>query len=374
MEKKVVFGSWEASCYVIVSICTQVFLNFPRVMAESAATAGWLLTIYASIISIILLAIIYKLYRPFYGKDLIDIGEYIAGKIGKIVVGLVLMAHFVFIVAIILREFSEDLKIISFSLSPLSLIIFFFLVGMVIGAYFGIEAIVRFSTIVVLIITIAFLLIIIGVLSYADFSGIFPILGNGPYELFIKGLQRISIFSGMIVLFILSPFLKSFESYKKSGYWGVVLSAVFLTLGALFYQLVYSYPTSTESFLPFYQLARLVRVGRFFERGESVFLILWVIAAFTYLSGGLFFIVYFFKKAFKLEYYRPIILPFAILIFSLSFSTPNLVSTIELESKVFRNIAWVVTFGMTIVLLLIARIKKRRENKGVGNVAKQKPD
>jgi spore germination protein (amino acid permease) len=372
VEKKIVFGSWEASCYIIVSICTQIFLNFPRVMAESAATAGWLLTIYVSIISIILLAIILKLYRPFDGKDLIDIGEYVAGKTGRIIVGLVLIAHFGFIVTVILREFSEDVKIISFSLSPLSFISFFFLIGMVIGAYFGIEAIVRFSAIVVPIIAVAFLLIIIGVLGHADFSGIFPVLGNGPYELFIKGLQKISIFSGMIVLFMLSPFLKTFENYKKSGYWGAALSAVFLTLGALFYQLVYSYPTSMENFLPFYQLARLVRVGRFFERGESVFLIAWVISAFIYLSSGLFFIVYFFKKVFKLEYHRPIILPFAILIFNLSFLPPNLVSAIELESKVFRNIAWVVTFGMTIVLLLLARLKKKRKNKGGEDIAKQK--
>jgi spore germination protein (amino acid permease) len=367
MESKITFGKWEAVTLLINMICTKVFLNFPRTVAESAGTASWILVLYVSIITFGLFFIISKLYSRFEGKDLLDIGEHAAGKAGLIITGLTILVFLIYITSVILREFAEDMKIIIFTVSPISFVTLIFLAGMIAGAYFGIEAIVRFHAIIVPIIATGYLIIIIAVLPLGDYTNLLPILGNGALEIFGKGFMKISFFSELLLLFLIVPFIKTNKNFKNIGYAALGFSTFFLLLSAPVFISIIPYPTSLESFLPIYQLARLINYGRFFQRIESLFVLIWAAAAMLYLTTSFFFIVYVFKKTFKLEYYKPLIIPFAIIIFTLSLLPQNLTTVVKLETKYFRNISWIVTFGFTIVLLIIARAVKRKlkkENKG----------
>ncbi|HHW49308.1 MAG TPA: GerAB/ArcD/ProY family transporter [Clostridiaceae bacterium] len=364
VKNKRAFGNWEIICALLTVISTQIFLNFPRLMAETAGTAGWLLIIYVSVIVFILFAIISKLYEKFEGMDILDISEYIAGNIGRVLVGTILLAYLVFIISVVLREFGEDLKIITLRLSPISFVMFFFLAGMIISAFFGPEAIIRIGVLTVPVTYVAFVIILVGVLQYSDISRIMPLLGFGPKSIFIGGFPRISIYSGLILLFIFTPFIKSHKDFKKIGYISIGLSAINLTVSTLVFLLVFQYPTATENFLPMFQLAWLINYGRFFQRVESFFALLWISSALHYLSIGLFLILYVFKKTYKVEYYKPLIMPFAVILFTASLFPKNLVEAIELETKIFRNVAWVVVFGLPILLLLIGNAVRKSPVKG----------
>lgn len=362
MQEKILIGRFEATCVIIALICTQIFINFPRMMMESAGTAGWILTLYVSIVAFFLFMIISRLYTPFEGKDLLDLGEYIGGKAGKIIVGLIFLVFALYLAPVFLREFSENMKIIALPQSPLSFVTFFLFVGMVVATYVGIEAITRFSAIMVPIVSVAFFLIIASSSKYFDVSKITPILGNGIYEIFVAGLSKVSIFAGVILLFFLAPFIKSSKNFKTVGYASIITSAIFLVASVLSFSLVYQYPTGTENFLPVYQLSRLIEYGRFFQRIESVFVVTWGTAALLHLSTLLTLAVHVFRKTFGLVYYRPLIIPFAIIIFTLSFIPHNLMSTIEFE-MFFFNYAWVLAFFIPLVLLLSARILKKRSKR-----------
>jgi len=364
VKNKLTFSNWEIACAQLTIICTQIFLNFPRVMAESAGTAGWILVIYVSVIVFIIFSIISKLYKKFEGKDILDISEYIGGNIGRVLVGTLLVVYLVFIISVVLREFGEDLKIIALRLSPISYVMLFFLAGMIVSAFFGLEALVRIGVLIMPITYAGFAIILIGALQYSDFSRIMPFLGFGPKRIFIDGLPRISIFSGLILMFLLTPFIKSHKDFKKIGYISIAVSAFNLTVSTLVFLLVFQYPVATESFIPMFQLARLINYGRFFQRVESLFAFLWIGSALHYLSIGMFLILYIFKKTYRIEYYRPLIMPFAVILFSASLLPKNLVEAVELETKVFRNIAWIVVFGMTTLLLLIGNAKRKRSVDG----------
>ncbi|NSW92668.1 MAG: GerAB/ArcD/ProY family transporter [Firmicutes bacterium] len=370
MSNKVVFGNWEAISLIMLVICNQVFLNMPRIVAEVAGTGGGILIIYVAILAFIALWLIIKLYKNYEGMDLIDLGEYIAGRAGKIFVGTVLSVYLIFVISIILREFTENMKIISLQVSPISFVSLFFIVGMAVAAYLGLEAIVRYNSIAVPIILISYILILLGVTNYFNFTRLAPFLGFGPYELFVAGIPKVSLFSEIIVLFFIFPYLKSYKIFKKAGYTGFAISALILIISIFSYLLIYAYPISIENFLPVYQLSRLFSYGRFFERIESIFLIVWATTALLYLSSSTFFAVFFIKKAYDLEYYRPLIIPVIIIIFNLSLLPPNLMTAIKLEVTYFRSFAWIFTFALPLVLLLISsfikkyglkeRIKRRR--------------
>lgn len=367
MESKIVFGKAEALSIIIISITTQLFLNYPRLMSESAGTAGWLLSIYVTFLALILFAIIQKLYSRFEGKDILDIGEAIGGNIGRILVGMIYTASYLFVMSLTLREFGEDLKIISLSQSPISFVLSFFIIGMVVGAYYGIEALARFSIIVVPIIVAGFIIVLSGTLEYYNILHLLPIMGSGPYNVFVKGVSRVSVFSGMSVLYFMAPYIGSHKNFKKVGFYGIVISAFFLTVGTLIFLLSIPYPDSVEGFLPVYQLSRKIDYGRFFQRIESIFVIIWTITALSYLSTGLFFISYMFKKTFGLKFYRPLVAPMSIILYTLSLLPQSLMKVIEIDAMLFRNYAWVVTFAFTIAVLLTATVLKRKGRGGVGN-------
>lgn len=359
MKNRLKIGVFEGVSLLMVGICTQVFLNFPRIMLEDAGTSGWMLSVYISIIAFILLIIIIKLYSPFEGMDLIDIAEVAGGGIARVLIGIIITLYFTYILSIVLREFTEDLKIIALPISPISYVTVFFVAGMLIGACAGIVPIVRLCTLAVPVITIGYLIIHIGMFPYYDLTRILPLFGNGPKDIFINGIFRISNYSGLISLYIIAPFLQTKENLNKVAYIGTGISAIILIISTFIFSISVPYPTSTEVFLPVYHLARIFYFGLFFQRIESIFIFIWVMAALLYLSAGLYMLTHIFRKTFKLKYYKPLLLPFTALLFTLSLMPQNLESTIELESATFRKHAWIVTFAMVFALLIIARIRKR---------------
>ena len=366
MKNKILFGNWEAVALLVNLICTKLFLDFPRTVAEQAGTASWILLLYISLLAFLGFFIISKLYEKFEGKDILDICQESFGQIGKIIIGIILLAFLIFITSIVLREYSEDMKIVAFIASPISFVNLFFLLTMIVGAYFGIEAIVRFHAVTVPIIVVGSIIIMVGVMPYADYTNVLPILGNGINEIFIKGFVKVSIYSEILILFLIVPYIKTNKNFKLVGYTSLGISTFFLTLSAYMFLAVRSYPTAIENFLPIYQLSRMINYGRFFQRIESLFLVMWVGAAMLYLSASFYFIVNIFKKMFNLEYYRPLIIPFAIIIFNLSLLPSNLIDAIKLHTQYFSNYSWIVTFLIIILVLIFARMASRKTKKGAG--------
>ncbi|MCX7710865.1 MAG: spore germination protein [Clostridia bacterium] len=361
MNNKVTFGRWETITVLLNSMGIPILLGFPRGMVELGGTAGWLICIYITVLALALFYIISRLYKPFEGMDPLDLGERIAGNAGRIIVGLIFFTHSTFIVSMILREFGEDMKVIALTVSPISFVQLFFITGMIVGAYKGIEAVVRMHSVVVVLISAGVLILVIFVMPFFKFGNIYPILGNGPEKIFGTGFFRVSSFSALIIIYMVFPFIKSHEQFRTAGFWGIGLTGFFMTLVTLTFIGVLPYPISLEQFLPVYQLSRIINVGRFFERIESVFMLLWASAALLYLSFAFIIILRIFQKAFKLPYYRPLILPFAVILFTLSLLPPNVMTALNLEAIFFRSYAWLTTFLFMIILLITARFVSKKE-------------
>jgi spore germination protein (amino acid permease) len=360
MDKKIVIGKWETIAILLNLICVKVVLNFPRNMAEVAGNAAWMLVVYISIITFVAFFIIQKLYSRFEGKDLIDIGEHIAGGFGRIVTGLVIIIILLFLVSIYIRIFAEDMKVVSLTTSPISYVTTFFVICMVIGAYLGIEAIARYHAIAIPIIIAGYLIIMAGVIPYVNLSNLLPIFGSGIKSIFIDGSVITSVYMELIFLFLLAPYVKTHKNFKSSGYTVLGLSTIVLTLTSLIYLAVIPMPDALERILPLFHLSRLINVGRFFQRIDSIFVLIWATTGLMYVTVCLYFIASIFQKTFRLKYYKPLILPFAALIFSLSLLPDSLIQASYMDFDITRKWGWIPTFGFTILLLVLGRFKKHK--------------
>lgn len=364
---KIRFGKVEAVFIIVNAMSIQLFLGFARRMAESGGTAGWMIPIYTAILALVLFFFISKLYSSFEGKDIIDVAEIAGGSFGRILVGLIFIMDYIFILPIMLRIFGEDIKIFALNQSPLSFVIILFIAVMVIASYSGVESIVRLNVLIMPIVIIGFLIVVFGNYQYFDTTNLLPIFGDGLYKVFVKEISRMSIYSAFSFIFFMVPFIGKNKEFKSIGYWSLIITGIVLTIGTLVYFIVVPYPTSTENFIPYLHLARYVNLGRFFQRVESIFVLVWTMSALIYLSAGQFFLLYMIKKTFRLEYYKPLILPIAIILFTLCFIPQSLMATVTVEGEIIRRFAWIVTFAVPIVVLLVAKLVKRKKEGGKCN-------
>lgn len=362
MNNNITFGSHEAICLLITMISTKAILNFPSTMAQIGGPAAWILAIYVSILVIIAFYFISKLYSKFEGKDIIDIGGILGGKVLKILTGVLIIIFLIALSSFYLRNFSEEMKTMGFTMSPIGFVMLFFVLGMIISAYKGFEALIRFQSILVPITVISFSLFIIALIPSMRIDNIKPILGLGPFNIFVKGALRISDFSELIFLFLLPPFVKKSSVYNKAGFVGLTICSVVLISLTFSFVSIYPYPVSIEALLPAYELARIIKFGRFFERAESILVITWATIAFMYLSTSFYFLLHVFKKTFDLQYFQPLIMPLALVIMSLSLIPKRLISSISLEADVFRSISWIIAFVLPVLILIIARAVSRKKS------------
>lgn len=363
-NSKVIFGKWEATTLIINMICTKIFLFFPRMTVEVAGTAGWMMTLYVCVLAFIIFAILLKLYKKFEGKDIIDIAEIAGGRPLKIITGLVIGFYLFALGAEVLRQFAEDMKVVSLPVSPLSFVMALFIGGVIIGCFFGIEAIVRYHSITVPIIIVGYFIILAAILPKIDLTNITPIFGTGINNIFGKGFLRISVFSELSVIFLIMPYLGGYKNARKIGFTAISISSIFLTIGSLLYILAFPYPQSLEPFLPIFQMSRLIDLGRLFRRIEPIFVFIWAMAALIDLTSLFYFMVYSITKTFGLKHMRPLILPFAVIVFSATFIPPNVNSVIKITRMVFSEVSWIVTFVFIGIILLIAFLRKRKNVEG----------
>lgn len=363
MQDKITFGKWEAVLLLVNLTCTKLFLFYPRMTVDDAGTAGWIMTIFVSLFVFILFSILLRLFKKFEGKDILDIAAHAGGKPLKILMGLLMAGMSLLTVVIGLREFAEDMKVISLPSSPLSYVIVFFVAGMVAGSFLGLEAIMRINAIVIPVISVGYIFILIGVIPNMDLDNLFPILGTGVKDILGKGIFRVSIFFEILTIFIITPFLGKHEKVRSTGYIAFGMSSFFLITGSLTYILTFPYPSSKELFLPTYHMARLINIGRFFQRIESLFVFIWAMAALLYMTSIFYLMLYIIAKTTGLKYLRPLILPFAVITFSAAFIPNNLNDVIRITTEFIYRIIGIAGFIFYALILIIANLRKKQKKR-----------
>lgn len=357
MRNKLKFGEWETVTLLINLVCSKIFLSYTRLTVEDAGTAGWLSSVISCIIAVLLYTILLKLYRRFESSDILDMAEIAGGNFLRIATGLVISAIMLVVTVTVLREYSEDIKVLVLPTSPLSYVMMFFAIGMCVGCFLGIEAIVRFAAITIPIVATGYILIILGVVPHMDYKNLFPVLGTGLNSIVVNGILRSSVFMELLVVFLLPPFLGNSDKVGRSGYIAFGFSSFFLITGSLAFILIVSYPISLEPFLPIYYMANLFNLGSFFQRIEPLFIIIWSMAAFLYLAPTFYLAVYAFAKAVGLKYMRPLILPFIIIVFGAAFLPDNLITVIKFESDYIYKTIGIAAFAFAAVIMAAANIR-----------------
>lgn len=336
-------------CLVLIPIS----LSLPNLSALDYGNASFLHAVYMTIIAFIFFTILFKMYSKFLDKDIIDVSEFVGGKFLKIFTGLIIIAYLILASIATLSEFDENIRNILLDEAPSSYILTVFFIVSVIGSFIGIKAIFRTGTLTLPVIFLCGFIIIKALIEDIDYTNFTPIFGNSINNFFTKGSFSLGRYEAFYIFLLLAPNIKDLNKTVTKSFFAasvLLLACFFMFFG------IFSYPSITEGYSILYELVRMVSYGRFIQRIESIFILIWLIVTFIYSSLALSLTAQTIKKIFNIEYFKRIIPSIAIIVISSSLTLKSHTDVINLR-KFLIDFMCPAIFIYSFIIVAIARIK-----------------
>ena len=356
-------GYVEAIALISVVMINKIILNTPKDIIAKTGPSSWLNVIYISIISIIVVCIIASLLKKFPGNDILDISQFLGGKTLKNVIGISYIILLILLTTSIIKNLSETLRIIYFRTTPILFISLFFIGSSIICNRFSIKVISKANLIIAP--GIFFSVIIILFSSIRNFmpQRIFPILGYGINETFFSGLSNIFSFSGILYLLFLPPLLDKPNKLKRMSIIAVIISSVYLFLSVTCLLLSLSFTMHSDESFSLYVLTRNLEYGRFIQRVDAIFILIWIIAIISYINIPISLSIYIFKKLTNISDTNSINYVINLLILAISLIPIEYAIFTNIFGKVVQYLFLLLFFGISMPILILANLKLQHINK-----------
>ncbi|MFZ5632732.1 MAG: GerAB/ArcD/ProY family transporter [Bacillota bacterium] len=358
MREQGKFGVAEAVVLLTMSLMARIFLTFPRYILEVAGTAAWLSALAGLIFALLQVYIFTLILKPHPDKNIMDVTEEALGRAAGTAANVIYALYFVIVAAFFMRPFTEALLISTLPRTPISVVTTGFIITSILGAYVGLEAMARSARITYPFVLGGTVVLLLGVSPQWEVTNIFPILGTGPREVFFRG----GFTTGTAVEILLAAVIvQSFHG--PAFFWRVLSRAMlmgflYLALLELVMVMTVTWNVAVEYSLPLYNLSRLIYLSRFFQRIESIFVIIWGFIGMVKVSLTLYAAAAVLARTLRLPDYRPLTWPLAMIIFVVSLLPPDMPTAMRLESEFIRTyIAWVPTMALPAIVLAADRFR-----------------
>jgi len=372
MESNSKIGFMEALSILMIVVFAHLILLLPKIIIEDQGTGSVVNIIYVTLLALFSVFILNLLYKKFKGMDILDISSFLFGKKFKFIVGLIYIAHAIFVASLLLRNTAENLKTTYFQNTPTPYIAFFMLVGVAYLNRFNLKTIIKCNLIIVPLITVSFIALFVLSADNFVFERVFPILGYGAENIFLKGSSNIFCFGNIFFLLLIMPYLKDYNQFKKLSYVSILLSAFFIFITILGILLVFPLNVASTSNIPLYMQTRTLTFGKLLQRLDALFILIWDLNILSYLSIIIGFTVSLFKKITNIQTTKTISYSFVAILLGASLIYRNIIETRLLDTDWYKNFTLILVFGMGFLILLLANIKKvRKEKKYINKGEKQ---
>lgn len=351
----------QAIMLVLCIVIVHTVLSLPKTLLSNTKSATILNIIYVTAIALVFVYIIYRLFKKFPGMDILDISEVLGGKIFKNIFGAIFIVYFIVSSSIFLRNFCECLKIVYYPATNIIFVILFFIIAVGASNHLEFNATLKANLLIIPVVLVSIIFLFCANLRNFTPQRVFPLLGDGFFSTFVTGIGNITAFSGIAFLYFLPPLLKEPAKFKKVALLSVVLSAIYLILAVSIILFMFNFFISTDEIMPLYLAATYIEFGTFFQRLESVFLLIWMIAFACYLSIISKFSIHIFKKISNIKDMKPMIYPFCLTMLAIALIPKNYAISKFFETNIFPYLALGLVFLASFIVLLFANLKKRKK-------------
>ena len=367
-------GTIEAIMLVLTIVVAHSVLSMTTNILSSYKSASILNVVYISIIAIGIAYLIYKLLKNFPSMDIIDISELVGGKVFKNIVGIVFIIYFILTASLMLRSFCESIQILYFPMTDITFIMALIIIAICIASRLEFTATVKTNVIILPIALLGILFLFFTNINRFVPERIFPILGEGAFNTFVLGLTNIASFGGIAYIYFLPPLLKDNTKFKKITLISIIATAIYLVFTIATLLFIFTFFTNVSEISPLYTATRYIEFGSFFQRLESVFLLIWILVFACYLSIVCKFSISIFQKITGITNKKPLIDIFGILILSIALIPKNIAVSQSFENKIYPYlmIGIVLILGLGILIFANMAKKKQIHNSNTNNIYTRK--
>lgn len=353
----------EAVMLILTIVVTHTILSLPRNILVLTKSATIMNLIYVSIIAFIIGYFICKLLKNFPSSDIIDISEFLGGKVLKTIIGIIFIAYFITTSSILLRNFCESLKIIYYPMTNIIFIVLLFVLALCIANRLDFFSTLKTNSLVLPLVLESIIFLLFANMNKFIPQRIFPIFGDGLFKTFGIGIINLASFGGIAHIYFLPPLLNEPEKLKKASLIGIFISAIYLILCVATLLFMFSFFIDTNEITPLYNATRYIEFGNFFQRLESIFLLSWIAAFACYLSIVTNFSMLIFHKLTGIENPKELVDIFGLLIFGISILPKNYATYENFESNIYPILVLGIVFVMSISILIFANLLKKKQEK-----------
>ena len=352
-------GNKEAVALLVTITFNQLIINGSKAILNNTSSASLLNILFLSIITIIFTCVICYFLNKFPAFDLIDISDFLGGRFLKWVIGLLYITYFIIFSGNLLHLFSTCLQIIYLPVTLLFFIRLFFVIGATLTCLFKNNTVYRstFGLFPILIITTVFLFI--SDIQFFYVENVYPMFGEGIFTTFVSGLSNLIIFQALAYIFFLPPMLKNPSEIKKITINSIVLSSFLILLTVATVLFTFNGLVEIDELLPLYSAVRYIDYGSFFQKMNSIFLLIWIMSFVSYLGITLKISSTIFKKlTFAKSDFVFVIMLAILLFFASGWQKTYAISTAFIQD-VLKYIFFILVFGISLLILASACIKQK---------------
>lgn len=349
-----------AECLAMVFMMTfsSIFLTMPAHTLVNQAALGWVSVILNGLMAMVMLYAVYYASRG-QEQDLLQLVKGHLGMLGFWLVGLYYCGLFWTIAVSLLRQYTENTLLTALPEVEFMVVLLTYGLTISIIVYIGLEPVCRATYLIIPFALVGLLIVLAALIPYYNVHGLFPLQGNGWGVFVRKGLLTGGINVACIAPALMAATFHDRRTWFIGSLFGVGLSVGLKTLGVLVFTLIFGVAVGQERMLPFYELSRLVYLGRFVQRIESLFIMLWVISGILAVALNLYMGIYLFTRLFNLPSIRPLLPVATVLTAALAALPTDAAAVIQLETIVIRTVANGGLYGVPLLLLLLSLWKGR---------------
>ena len=356
------------------SILASMVLITPALMAKAAGQDAWIAVLIAGVFGLLFGMLVISVGLRHPEKNMVEYGIDLLGPWLGRAVAIIFALFFLHLNAYVVRSFGSLL--ITETMPETPLVVFNILIVLIAayGAYLGLEVFSRVNEIVFPLSILVGVAIVAMGLPEMNFDLFKPLFAHPLPQMLRASLVLFAFYAeGTFLLMIIPSFRQPNEA--RQVVWPVVLIlsvAMLFDVGALI--ALFGHEDTARMVFPTYEFAKTVHLGGFLERIESLVVGVWVatvglkVTVFYYVS------VLIFAQTFNLKDYRPLVLPYALILVVLSLLGWADTNQITLYmSRYFPLFAFTVLGGTTLLLFFVG-ITRMRGSTGGGKKNEDKVD
>lgn len=359
------FGPGEAIILLGVTSIARIFLSYPRSLVEIAGAAAWMTPLGGLILILGGIYILSLVLKKSPGNTLVEINELAFGPVLGLAVNILFIVMVLELIgALFIREFSEAMLTTTVRNAPLGVIFTGFAAAGFLGAYLGIEALARTARLTYPHVMLSIVILILTLIPFWNFHNLLPIFGKGAAQTFFIGSLSTAGIIEITVAGVIVQSMGGTGTFAGIGYRAMLLGYSILAAILLTLLLTYNWPVSEEFTLPFLRLARTIYLGAFFQRLESIYILVWGVVGSMKIALILYGAAAALARTLRLPDYRPLLWPLALIMFVLGLLPPDMPTTTMLDEDYVRYFVLVPGYLLPLMVSVVFWFKGRGERAG----------